>query len=249
MKKEKLTPLTVVAALRELRAGGERGVIAVDGAPQLVPILARDLREGGDAGAVREGAGEDAAALVWIGEPDEEKLRAADRAGIPIVAVTERDHVPYVLDTDVVRIRPGQGFPLDEIAAALAHKLDKAGPPLAAALPVLRDAVVDELIRSTARQNALVAGAVVVPGVDFPVLTLNQVRLVLRIAQAYGQEVDRSRAAEVAAVLGAGFGFRAVAREALGIVPFAGWAVKAGIAFTGTKALGEAARRYFQERS
>ena len=81
-----------------------------------------------------------------------------------------------------------------------------------------------------------------------PVLTLNQVRLVLRIALAYGEEVDKARAAELLGVVGAGFGFRAVARELLDLIPVAGWVVKGGVAYAGTKAVGEAAVRYFEAR-
>ena len=77
-------------------------------------------------------------------------------------------------------------------------------------------------------------------------LTLNQARLVLRIALAYGQEIDRSRLPELLAVVGTGFGLRALARELLDFVPVAGWAAKGAIAYAGTKALGEAARRYFR---
>ena len=79
-----------------------------------------------------------------------------------------------------------------------------------------------------------------------PVLTLNQVRLVLRIAMAHGQEVDASRALELATVVGGGFGFRAVARELLDLVPVAGWALKGAVAYAGTRAVGEAALRYFE---
>jgi uncharacterized protein (DUF697 family) len=168
---------------------------------------------------------------------------------VPIVAVTEDERLPYVLDTDVVRVPPGEGFPVDEIAHALARRLGEAGTALAARLPALRDAVVDELIRSAARRNALIAAAIFIPGVDMPVLTLNQIRLVLRIAIAYGQTVDASRALELLGVIGAGFGFRAVARETLGVVPVLGWGVKAAIAYLGTKAIGETARRYFETRS
>ena len=81
-----------------------------------------------------------------------------------------------------------------------------------------------------------------------PVLTLNQARLVLRIALAYGQEIDNERALELLGVVGAGFGLRAVARELLDFVPVAGWAVKGAIAYTGTRAIGEAAVRYFEAR-
>jgi len=50
-------------------------------------------------------------------------------------------------------------------------------------------------------------------------------------------------------VVGAGFGFRTVARELLDFVPFAGWAAKGVVAYAGTKAIGEAARRYFDMSS
>jgi uncharacterized protein (DUF697 family) len=90
---------------------------------------------------------------------------------------------------------------------------------------------------------------VFVPGVDLPVLTLNQIRLVLRIALAYGQELDNRRAVELLGVVGAGFGMRTVARELLDLVPVAGWALKGAIAYAGTKAVGEAAVRYFDARA
>jgi uncharacterized protein (DUF697 family) len=248
--KAKLGPLSIFSLVRELRrGGGDPRPLAVAGASELVPLLARELREGGDASAVVEQRVEHAAALVWIGPPDESELRAAARARIPIVAVTDTDTVPYVLATDLVRVPPGQGFPLDEIAAAVARRLGEDGTSLAARLPVLRGAVCDELIRSFSKRNAIVSAAVFIPGVDLPVLTLNQARLVLRIALAYGQEIDNSRAIELLGVVGAGFGFRAVARELLDFVPVAGWAVKGAIAYGGTKAIGEAAVRYFEERS
>ena len=81
-----------------------------------------------------------------------------------------------------------------------------------------------------------------------PILTLNQIRLVLRLALAHGQEIDRERAVELLGVVGAGFGFRAIARQLLDFVPFAGWAVKGAIAYTGTRAIGEAAVRFFEAR-
>jgi uncharacterized protein (DUF697 family) len=246
----KLGPLALLSVLREVRRGsGDRRPVAVAGARELVPVLARLLREGGDASAVVEGRVEDAAVLIWVGAPDEEALRAADRAGIPIVAVTDSDRLPYVLASDIVHVPPGEGFPVEEIAEAVARKLGEDGTALAARLPVLRPAVCRELINSFSRKNALIAAAVFIPGVDLPVLTLNQVRLVLRIALAYGQEIDKERALELLGVVGVGLGLRAAARELLDLVPVAGWAVKGAIAYAGTKALGEAAVRYFEARA
>jgi uncharacterized protein (DUF697 family) len=250
MRKSKLGPLAVVAAVRELRRGaGDTRPLAIAGARELVPLLARELRAGGEESAVVEDRIEGSAALIWIGPADEERLRVASRTGVPIIAVSDEDTVPYVLASSLVRVPPGQGFPIAAIARALARALGEDGTSLAARLPVLREAVCDELITSFSKKNALVAAAVFVPGVDLPVLTLNQIRLVLRIALAHGEEIDTQRAIELLGVVGAGFGWRAVARELLDVVPVAGWAVKAAIAYTGTRAIGEAAVRYFAARA
>jgi uncharacterized protein (DUF697 family) len=247
--KSKLGPLSVISVVRELRRrSGDPRPLSVAGARELVPILARELRADGEPAAVVEDVLENVSVLVWVGAPDEDQLRKADRAGVPIVAVTEADVVPYVLATSIVRVPPGQGFPVEEIARAIADRLGEDGTALAARLPAIRAAVCSQLIAMFAKRNAIVAGAVFVPGVDMPLLTLNQVRLVLRIAVAYGETIDNQRALELLGVVGAGFGFRAVARELLDLVPVAGWAVKASIAYGGTKAVGEAAVRYFEAR-
>jgi uncharacterized protein (DUF697 family) len=87
------------------------------------------------------------------------------------------------------------------------------------------------------------------PGADLPVLLVNEIRLVLRIADAHGFDVDASRVPELLGTLGAGLGLRAAARELLDLVPVAGWAVKGAVAYGGTRALGEAAVRYFGARA
>jgi uncharacterized protein (DUF697 family) len=245
----KLHPLAVLSALREVRRGaGDQRPLAIAGARELVPLLARELRAGGDPSAVVEGRVEGAAALVWVGPPDKAALRAAKRAGVSIIAVTEDRHMPYVLAEDIVHVPPGQGFPLEAITKAIAHRLGEDGTALAAKLPVLRPAVCDELIRSFAKKNGILAAAIWIPGVDLPILTINQIRLVLRLAIAHGRELDRDRAIELLGVVGAGFGFRAIARQLLDFVPVAGWAVKGGIAYSGTRAIGAAAERYFEAR-
>ena len=104
----------------------------------------------------------------------------------------------------------------------------------------------EQLVASFARKNGILAAAVWIPGADLPVLALNELRLVLRLAQAHGVGDDvRERLPELAATLGAGFGLRALARELLDVVPGAGWAVKGAVAYAGTRAVGEAARRRY----
>lgn len=235
MKLGKLGPLAVISAAQELHAGAnDRRPVAVGGATAAAARLAEQLREGGDATAVVEGSAEGAAALVWVGRSTRKELKDARRAHIPVL---------HVVDAG------GKAFDLDALARELADELGEQGTSLAARLPVLRPAVSAHLIRTFSRHNGLMAAAIFVPGVDLPVLTLNQVRLVLRLALAHGQRIDGRRAVELLGVIGAGMGMRAVAREAIGVVPVAGWAVKGVIAYTGTKALGEAAVRYFAARA
>jgi uncharacterized protein (DUF697 family) len=253
-------PGLVYGMLKELRVGSRRDQrLVVSGAREVASVLRRELVRDGVASAVVEQEPLDGAVglvRVLAGPPDaddERQLRHAARRRIPIVAVVTGPggdgHVPYVLDRNVVRVGSGVGFPIDEIAGRLAAALGEAATPLAARLPVLRPAVCDELIRRFSRQNGVIGVVVFVPGADLPVLTLNQIRLVLRIADAYGFEIDRERLPEVLGVICSGLGFRALARRSIGLVPVLGWAIKGGIAYTGTRALGEAAVRYFERRA
>ena len=92
-----------------------------------------------------------------------------------------------MLDENVVR---GAGEALasrwTKIAGRLARMLGEAGDAAGRPPPGASHAVCEELIRRFSRQNALIGVVVFLPGADLPVLTLNQVRLVLRIADAHG---------------------------------------------------------------
>jgi uncharacterized protein (DUF697 family) len=255
----RLHPMAVYGLLKELRsAASGHGPIVVMGAQALADALRKELVRGGEPDAVRQQGPTDGSVLVYVlaadvTDEDKRVLKQANRARVPIVCVLagpELDpRVPYVLATDVVRVPAGSGFPLDEIARALADRLGEEGTALAARLPVLRSAVCERLIARFARRAGITGVTVFVPGADLPVLTLMQLRLVLRIGAAHGVEIDRERLPEVLATVGSGLAFRAVARQALGFVPVAGWLVKGAIAYAGTKALGEAAVRYFAARA
>jgi len=249
-----IRPTAVVGLVRELQASaGPIRPLQVSGV--LAEQLGRELRAGGEERLVRvDGDPASASALVVVlggsaTEDDERLLRAAARSRTPTIAVqTGRDadlDVPYVLATDVVACPPGEGFPVEPIADALANRLGEDGTRLAARLPVLRDAVCRWLIASFSRRNGLIGAIVFVPGADMPAMTLNQLRLVLRIASAHGVEVDEQRAPEIVATIGGAFLLRALAREVLGFVPVAGWAIKGAIAYAGTQVLGQGAQRRF----
>jgi uncharacterized protein (DUF697 family) len=246
----------VYGLLKELSKTKDRPLLVLGA---LAGQLARELAAGGDASSIRTGgAPQDVEALVYVlggdvTDEDERLLKLAHRARVPTIVVAAGreapERIPFVLATDVVRAEPGHGFPLAAIAQALAHKLGETGTSLARHLPLLRPAVCEALIGSFARKNGLVAAAVFIPGVDFPILAANQLRLVLRICAAHGLDIDRQRAPEILATIGAGLGARAVARELLDVVPVAGWLIKGALAYAATNALGEAAINYCETRT
>ena len=117
---------------------------------------------------------------------------------------------------------------------------------LAQAFACARRPLAAESIRATSIQNAGVGAVVIIPGADMPVMTLNQIKMLLQIAAAYGQPMDAGRVKELAAVVGGGFLARTAARELVGLVPVGGWAVKGGIGYSATMAMGYAALNYFE---
>ena len=231
-------------------------VLAIGGAAELAPVLRQQFLRGRAASeAVRLGDPEGAEVYVHVlaehvGEEDVAVLRRARRARVPVVAVAQgrgrgAAPIPYVFATDVVRMGAGETLPLEAIASAVAARLGEDGAPLAARVPLLREPVCRELVATFSRRNGVLATAIWIPGADLPVLALNELRLVSRLAQAYGASSGRELVPELTATLGAAFGLRALARELLDLVPFAGWAVKGTFAYASTRALGEAACKRF----
>jgi uncharacterized protein (DUF697 family) len=247
-----VSPTALRSLLKEVEASAshERPLV-VGGARELAAVLRRELGRGAAAGAVREGdAPEGAAVVVHVlgREPSAEDAKALRRAhrAAPVVAVVVAPgegipYVPHVLAADVVRVRPGEGFPLEAIGASVAARLAEDAAPLAARIPALRGPVCDHLVGLFARKAAVQTVLGRAAGADLPLLVLTQARLVLRLAQAQGRPSGRDRLPEVAAALGAAYGWRGAARELLVRLPGAKWAVQGAVAYAGTRTLGEAA--------
>src|SRR5919112_5415971 len=152
-----------------------------------------------------------------------------------------------VEDPGEIPLSPKGGeFLLEELAPRIVLALDEDYlVALAKGYPPLRRAVCEEIIRNNARQNAVI-GALPIPGADMPVMTANQARMVLNIAAAYGEELSVERARELLGVLAAGFGLRALARQAVKLVPLGGWAAAGGLGYPGTIAMGRTGILYFE---
>lgn len=132
---------------------------------------------------------------------------------------------------------------------------------LAANVPAFRPVVIGQLIAEAAKENARVAALSALPGVipltdwlvpataagDMFLLTKNQITLLLRISACYGLAPDvKTRLRELLPVVGSAFGWRAIARELIGLVPGGvGLVVKASVAYAATLAVGRAAAYYY----
>ena len=132
---------------------------------------------------------------------------------------------------------------------------------LGAHLPIFRPSVAAKITVDCALRSLYVAGAsalvdhVPVLGIvlgsiasagDTIAITGFQIDMLLRIAATYGKKAEFARVLELLPVIGGGYGWRALAREASGFIPLAGPVIKAGIAYAGTLVIGQAASFYYE---
>ena len=127
---------------------------------------------------------------------------------------------------------------------------------LARTFPLFRAEVANRIIGRTSRENALFSIVTALPDVipnlfelpwvigefatDTAFLTMNQIRMALMLAAAYGRPVGyAAQKLEIAGIVASAFGWRAVARELVGKIPFGGGLIpKAAVAFAGTYVMG-----------
>src|SRR5205814_5752274 len=136
------------------------------------------------------------------------------------------------------------------------------GLPLARNFLPFRRPVVNEVMYSVSKENALFSLASALPNIvpsmlelpwaigefasDTAFLTMNQIRMAFLIAAASDSTVGyREQKAEIASIVTGAFGFRALARELVGKIPFGGGLIpKAAVAFAGTYVVGLSLERY-----
>jgi uncharacterized protein (DUF697 family) len=145
----------------------------------------------------------------------------------------------------------------EEIAAAAPDRATSFGRHIPAFRPAAVKAVVDQTARANA-QFALVSnvpsvipilGSLMAAGADMLVLTKNQVLLTLKIAAIHNRDLHDYRRilAEITPVVGAGFFWRTLAREAASFLPLLiGTIPKVGIAYIGTAVAGRGADFYYR---
>lgn len=209
------------------------------GADDMAVIVAGDSPRIGEQAAHIRGAG--IPVMVATTAP-RAVAAAAEAAGWPvpegdIVAPNMTNPTPFGDAARALDRRMGEWI----IAACKDKRL-----AFALAFPFVRRPLSLDAVRATSVQNAGVGVVVFIPGADMPIMTLNQAKMLLQIAAAYGQPLSAERIKELAAVVGGAFLFRNIARTAVGVVPVLGWAIKGAVGFAGTEAMGHAAIEYFE---
>jgi hypothetical protein len=138
-----------------------------------------------------------------------------------------------------------------------------AGISLARSFVPFRKPFISKVIKNTSRENTLFSVSTALPDVipniievpwavaefasDTAFLTMNQIRMAFLIAGASNRDVGYShQKSEVAGVIGGAFGWRALARQLVGKIPFGGGLIaKAAIAYAGTRVVGLSLERYY----
>ena len=151
----------------------------------------------------------------------------------------------------------------EETVSEIIHNHETLALPLARHFPGFRRPVIERTIHIVARENALFSIATALPDVvpsiielpwtfgefasDTFFLTANQLRMAFLIAAASGHEVGFAhQKAAIASIVGAAFGWRALARELVGKIPLGGGLIpKGAIAYAGTYAVGKGLERAY----
>lgn len=126
-----------------------------------------------------------------------------------------------------------------------------------------RAPVVNDIIKTVSKENALFSLATAVPSIlpfislpwavgefasDTAFLTMNQVRMAFQIAGASDRNIGyREQRAEMASLVAGAFGWRALARELVGHIPMGGGLIpKAAVAYAGTYVVGLSLERFYR---
>jgi hypothetical protein len=206
--------------------------------------------------------------LIPPGAPPAARARAlVYRAGDPGVP----EKVDLVLYQDGAEGPKGTyAFHRDEpgrTAAEIVRENDDIAPALARTYPAFRAPAVERVIHTIARENALFSIATALPDLipslmelpwafsefasDTAFLTGNQVRMAFLTAAACGRPVGFApQRAEIIGIAAGAFGWRAIARELAGKIPFGGGLIpKGAIAYAVTYAIGKGLERLYQAGS
>jgi hypothetical protein len=169
-------------------------------------------------------------------------------------------HDPDVGDSDVFGFDPLR--PSATVNTILERRPELAVPLALHVLP-FREEVSRRMIKKIAKENALFSLATALPDIvpfislpwavgefasDTAFLTANQIRMAFLLAAANDRDIGyHEQRGEIASIILGAFGWRALARELVGKIPWGGGLIpKAAIAYAGTRVAGLSLERYYR---
>lgn len=254
-----------VTIMRELSFDQER--MQAETQPRVL-VLAADPATGSRIGDQLTGTTGSPAITVWPLDATNRNIDLYDVVVIYNPATSETFHKMRdkagINGMKVFDLANADGDP-EKWAEPLRQRITAMQPELAPAFgrwfPSFRSAATKAVIDETARVNAQFAvvanipsaipiiGALASAGADFFVLTKNQVMMAFKLAAIHGRDLSDQWGIvrELLPIVGAGFMWRTLAREAASFLPLmAGTIPKVAIAYTGTVAAGRGAEFYYR---
>jgi hypothetical protein len=143
------------------------------------------------------------------------------------------------------------------------HRRPDLAVPLALNVLPFREEVSRRMVKKIAKENALFSLATALPDIvpfvslpwamgefasDTAFLTANQIRMAFLLAAANDRDIGyHEQRGEIGSIILGAFGWRALARELVGKIPWgAGLVPKAAIAYAGTRVVGMSLERYYR---
>ena len=189
-------------------------------------------------------------------------LVPAGPADVSASMLSRYDQADAAADADIVIVErglpvPAGAFEFDEadpemMIREILETRDDLSLALARSFPAFRPIASERIRHNVSKENAFFAAATALPNIapglawlpwavpeavsDTAVLTVNQIRMAFLLAAANGKPIGyREQKAEVAAIIAGSLGWRTLARELVGKIPFgAGIVPKAAIAYAAT---------------
>jgi len=147
-----------------------------------------------------------------------------------------------------ISARTGENI-AEELIPAMIEASPEAALIIGRELPAYRRTAAHRIIRNSTLLS-LAAGLEPIPLIDIPILLGTQIRLVLRLAALYGEQIDSAdvmkHARKLVVTMVGGLGLRYLAEQAAKTVPFGGDFVAGAIAGASTWAIGEVALEYYE---
>ena len=174
---------------------------------------------------------------------------------------------PYDLEIYDERVpHPDEAFVFSfddphRVVADICERRRDFGLPLARCFLPFRQEISNQIVHAVSKENALFSLATALPSIipnllwsfgewasDTAFLTVNQIRMAFLLAAASDRAVGyREQRTEIASIITAAFGWRALARELVGKIPLGGGLIpKAAVAYAGTYVVGRSIERYYR---